>query len=175
MLKRSATGKAVPGQAAQRLLQSAVAAARAPSLYAVMGAPDTIEGRFELLTLHTILLIERLRTEGDATEGLRQALFDAFIGHLDGAMREMGVGDLAMGKRMRKLGEAFYGRAASFRSALAALPDDELLQSVISRTVLEGAAASPAPLADYVARSHAALGQGSLGEMVAGAPNWATA
>jgi len=151
---------------------SAVTAARAGKLYTEMGAPDTVEGRFELLTLHVILLIERLKTEQRAAEGLRQALFDTFVSHLDGAMREMGVGDLAMGKRMRKLGEAFYGRAISYGAALGALPDLTQLKSIISRTVLEGSDVDPTPLADYVARAHAALAAGRSARLLDGQPDW---
>ena len=157
---------------AERLHQSAVAAASAPDLYSVLGVPDTIDGRFELLTLHTILLVERLSAAGVAAADLRQALFDAYISHLDGAMREMGVGDLAMGKRMRKLGEAFYGRAASYQAALAALPDNVPLETLVARTVLNGAKSSAGPLANYVARSYAALAARPVDEMLDGARNW---
>jgi cytochrome b pre-mRNA-processing protein 3 len=157
---------------ASRLHASAVAAARARKLYADMGAPDSVEGRFELLTLHVILLVERLKAEGGAGEGIRQALFDTFISHLDGAMREMGVGDLAMGKRMRKLGEAFYGRASAYAEAFAHLPDLTALQSVLARTLLEGQDTDPGALADYVARARAALAAGPATQLLAGDPTW---
>jgi cytochrome b pre-mRNA-processing protein 3 len=166
------TRRSIAGPA-ERLHASAVAAARDGKLYAEMGAPDSVEGRFELLTLHVILLVERLRAEAGAGEGLRQALFDAYVSHLDGAMREMGVGDLAMGKRMRKLGEAFYGRAASYAAAFALLPDLTELKSILSRTVFEGGDVDPAPLAAYVARSHAALVAGPRERLLAGEPSWA--
>jgi cytochrome b pre-mRNA-processing protein 3 len=152
---------------------SAVAAARAPKLYAEMGAPDSVEGRFELLTLHVILLVERLKAEDGEGEGLRQALFDAFVSHLDGALREMGVGDLAMGKRMRRLGEIFYGRAAAYGAAFARLPDRGALAAIISRTVLDGVTVDPAPLADYAARAHLALARGPRDPLLAGEPTWA--
>jgi cytochrome b pre-mRNA-processing protein 3 len=158
---------------AERLHASAVAQARAGKLYAEMGAPDSVEGRFELLTLHVILLIERLKSEAGEGEGLRQALFDSYISHLDGAMREMGVGDLSMGKRMRKLGEAFYGRATSYSTAFARLPEIGELMSILSRTVFEGMDIDPAPLAGYVARAHSALAAGPRERLLAGEPSWA--
>jgi cytochrome b pre-mRNA-processing protein 3 len=158
---------------AERLHASAVAAARTGNLYAVMGAPDSVEGRFEMLTLHVILLVERLKAEGRAGDGLRQALFDTYVSHLDGAMREMGVGDLAMGKRMRKLGEAFYGRAAAYAAAFHLLPDLTEMKSIVSRTVLEGLGVDASPLAGYVARTHAALAAGPSERLLAGEPAWA--
>lgn len=158
--------------AADRLHQSAVAAARKPKLYAEMGVPDTIEGRFESLTLHVILLLERLDQAGPQAADLRQALFDTFISQLDGAMREMGVADLSMGKRMRTLGEAFYGRAAAYKAAFAQLPERAELEAVVARTVFSGILVSPAPLAIYVSDTLKTLAQGSSESLLAGAPRW---
>lgn len=135
--------------AAEGLHAWAVAHARAPALYAEMGAPDTVEGRFELLTLHVLLMMDRLKACGAPAAVLRQQLFDVYLSDLDGAMREMGVGDLAMGKRMRKLGEAFYGRAKAFDLALEALPDHAPLNALIARTALAGA---PAEAAETLSR-----------------------
>jgi cytochrome b pre-mRNA-processing protein 3 len=165
-------GKASSVPVATLLHQSAVVAARAPELYGVMGAPDTIEGRFELLTLHIILLMNQLTHIGDAGLELRQALFDTYVSNLDGAMREMGVADLSMGKRMRKLGEAFYGRAAAYEVALNTLPDLEALESLIRRTVLEGVSSSPRALADYVVQTWSALDAGPKAALLAGSPSW---
>src|ERR1700722_5951612 len=97
------------GLNARALHDGAVAQARAPALYAAMGAPDTTEGRFELLVLHLVLLIERLEHDGE--QAASQAVFDVFVSDLDGALREMGVGDLAVPRRMKNLIAIFYGRA----------------------------------------------------------------
>jgi cytochrome b pre-mRNA-processing protein 3 len=134
----------------RELCDSAVRQGRAPALYSRLGAPDTVEGRFELLTLHVILLIDVLRDLGAAAAPSSQALFDAYVRDLDGALREMGVGDLVVGKRMRALGQAFYGRAAAWRAAFKALPDRAEIETLVSRTILAGDVdASPAGLADY--------------------------
>jgi cytochrome b pre-mRNA-processing protein 3 len=159
---------------AERLHAAAVAQSRASKLYAEMGAPDSVEGRFELLTLHVILLVERLKAEGEEGAGLRQALFDTYVSQLDGAMREMGVGDLAMGKRMRKLGEAFYGRASGYSVAFAALPDLTELKSILTRTVLDGVDVESSPLADYVARAYAHLALAPTDRLLVGEPSWAS-
>jgi cytochrome b pre-mRNA-processing protein 3 len=157
--------------AAERLHAAAAAQARAEALYVRMEAPDTVEGRFELLTLHVILLIDRLREGPAQALAVRQTLFDVYVSNLDGALREMGVGDLAVGKRMRKLGEAFYGRARACEAAFTALPDTRPLEEMLGRTVFAGAAdAKPAPLADYLRRCRAALAAGDLPLLLDGHP-----
>ena len=93
--------------------------ARDPAFYAQASAPDTVEGRFELYMMHVILLAMRLRGQGAQAAETSQVMFDAFLRGLDDAMREMGVGDLSVGKKMRKLGEAFYGRAKAYAAAVA--------------------------------------------------------
>ena len=161
-------------KAAERLHAAAAAQARAEALYARMAAPDTVEGRFELLTLHVILLIDRLRRGPAEALAVRQILFDVYVSNLDGALREMGVGDLSIGKRMRKLGEAFYGRARACETAFAALPNTLPLEELLRRTVFAGATgAGPAPLADYLRRCRAALAAGDLAALLAGHPCWA--
>ena len=154
---------------AERLLAWAVLRARSPVLYADLGAPDTVEGRFEVLTLHVLLLMDRLKAGDAAALDLRQNVFDVFVSHLDGAMREMGVGDLAMGKRMRKLGEAFYGRAKAYDAAFGALPDRTEFERLIARTVSGGTATVAASgLADYTLQTRERLARCDLGALMAG-------
>jgi cytochrome b pre-mRNA-processing protein 3 len=156
-----------------RLYQAAVSQARQPALYAQMGAPDTGEGRFEVYSLHVALLLIRLRGQGAAAQGASQALFDAYVSNLDHGLREMGVGDLSVGKKMRRLGEAFYGRLRAYQDALDVLPEAEPLRALIARTVLAGAEdADPGPLADYAARAHAALAAAPLEDLLDGNPAW---
>jgi len=101
-----------------RLYGAIVAQARDPDLYAGIGVPDTVEGRFEMVLLHSILVIRRLRSGGPEAVAAGQAVFDLFCTDMDRSLREMGVGDLAVPKRMRKIGEAFYGRAAAYEEPL---------------------------------------------------------
>jgi cytochrome b pre-mRNA-processing protein 3 len=160
-------------RAAERLHASASAQARSPELYLRLGAPDTVEGRFELLTLHVILLIERLKGAPGGAAAVRQTLFDVYVSHLDGALREMGVGDLAVGKRMRQLGEAFYGRASAFDQAFQSLPDTGPLEALLERTLFaDRSANSPDAMADYVQRCRAALAEGDTAALVAGEASW---
>jgi len=158
--------------AAERLHAAAVAQARAPALYARMGAPDTVEGRFEVLCAHVVLLLDRLKGERGLALEARQTLFDVFVSHLDGAMREMGVGDLAMGKRMRRLGEAFYGRLQAYDEAFGALPDLGSLESVVARTILDGRDAPPDSLAAYLAGARQRLSDQELDVLLRGDAGW---
>ncbi|HEV2531549.1 ubiquinol-cytochrome C chaperone family protein [Phenylobacterium sp.] len=163
-----------PAQTMGRALYAQVVEqARTPRLYEELGCPDTVEGRFELYTLHLMLLLERLREGGEAAGPVSQALFDAYLKGLDDALREMGVGDLSVGKKMRRLGEAFYGRGKSFDAALAALPDTELLTALLSRTVYEGVDAGRAPeLAAYLLRRREALAAEPVEGLLAGEVDW---
>ena len=131
-------------QAGRSLYATAVTQARSLEFYRDLKAPDTVEGRFELYSLHVVLLLHRLKGQGQHGHDVGQALFAAYIDALDSALREMGVGDLSMAKKMRKLGEAFYGRIKAYDLALAALPDTAELQAVIARTLYADVTDAPA-------------------------------
>lgn len=161
-------------EAGRALYARAVDQARSPALYADFGAPDTPEGRFEVYTLHVMLLLDRLRGQGAAAQEVSQSLFDTYVKALDHALRELGVGDLAVGRKMRRLGEAFYGRGKSYDAAFAALPDASALQALIARTVYAGGDAGQAHrLAAYVLAQRAALAPQPLDALLAGRVDWA--
>ncbi len=158
--------------AGKALYASAVGQARTPAFYTGMAVPDTLMGRFELYTLHIILLVLRLKGRGPGAAETVQALFDAYLAGLDIALREMGVGDLSVGKKMKKLGRAFYGRVGKWDEALTA-DDAEALKALVARTVYEEApAADPAPLAAYARAAHAALGAQSGESLLQGQASW---
>jgi cytochrome b pre-mRNA-processing protein 3 len=113
-----------------------VAQARLPAFYVAFGVPDTVEGRFDLIVLHLVLLLRRLGRAGDRGGEFGQRLFDAFCRDLDGNLREMGVGDLAVPKRMRRFGEAFYGRQAAYLAALAA-DTPQVFENALARNILQ--------------------------------------
>ena len=112
-----------------------VAQARAPVFYRDDGVPDSANARLEMIMLHTVLFLWRLEGEAPPVRRLGQALFDHFCRDMDATMREMGVGDLAVPRKMRRIGEAFYGRQAAYRAALRA-PDDAALVTLLERYVL---------------------------------------
>ena len=159
--------------AGRRLYASAAAQARTPAFYAAMGAPDTVEGRFELYSLHVALLLRRLKGQGPQAAETAQGLFDAYVQALDDALREMGVGDLSVGKKMRKLGEAFYGRAKSYQAAFDALPEAAPLRDLLTRTVYADADAGHVPaLADYITAQRAHLAAQPAELLLAGKVDW---
>jgi cytochrome b pre-mRNA-processing protein 3 len=112
-----------------------VTQAREPLFYRDLGVPDTVNGRFDLIVLHLWMVLRRLR-EIAGTAGLAQALFDRFCADMDDNLREMGIGDLAVPKKMQAFGEAFYGRIAAYDLALTDRP--EALAQAINRNILNG-------------------------------------
>jgi cytochrome b pre-mRNA-processing protein 3 len=165
-----------PARAAGRsLYASVVEQARTPALYADLGAPDTVEGRFEIYTLHVVLLLDRLKRQGAAAAETAQSLFDTYVAQLDHALRELGVGDLSVGKKMRRLGEAFYGRVKSYEQAFAELPATAELEAVLGRTVYAEADTAPGALAAYVLAQRDALARQPLEGLLAGRARWGTA
>jgi cytochrome b pre-mRNA-processing protein 3 len=109
--------------------------ARAPFLFEKCGIPDTLDGRFDALALQAALAIERLRREPDG-QVLAQAFFDAMFRHLDLTLREIGVQDLGVGRRIKIMAEGFHGRALALREALAGSAAD--LEEVLRRNAYGG-------------------------------------
>jgi len=112
-----------------------VTQAREPLFYRDLGVPDTVNGRFDLVLLHLWLVLRRLKSVGSGT-ALSQALFDHFCTDMDDNLREMGVGDQTVPRRMRAFGEAFYGRTAAYDMALT--EGGEALADAICKNVLNG-------------------------------------
>ncbi|TRO94513.1 ubiquinol-cytochrome C chaperone [Glycocaulis profundi] len=112
--------------AAARLYDQTVAAARRPGFYGDGGVEDSVDGRFDLIVLHASLVMRRLREGGEAGQGAAQALFDRMFDDMDAALREMGVGDTSVGKKIKKMAEAFYGRASAYDTALKSGSRDAL-------------------------------------------------
>ena len=113
----SAQGPTGTSGPAFALYAAAVAAAREPWFYQALGVPDTLDGRFDLVALHAFLLIHRLQAAPDPGPALAQAVFDAMFSDMDNNLREIGVSDLRVGKRVRAMWEAFHGRAKAYASA----------------------------------------------------------
>lgn len=118
------------------LYTAAVTAARAPWPYGPrIGVPDTLDGRFDLIGLFVALLIRRIRTDADPRGGaLAQAVFDAMFADMDITLREMGVSDLTVGKRVKRMWEAFHGRARAYEAALDA-GDRQGLEAALLRNI----------------------------------------
>jgi cytochrome b pre-mRNA-processing protein 3 len=142
----------------EQILGEIVAAARRPALYQALGAPDRIDGRFELLTLHAGLVLRRLAALGGVANAIAQDLVDSVFAHFDDTLREMGLSDIAVAKRLKAMGSAFYGRNAAYAAALDdASPAD--LATALARNVYGAPGREPKAeaLAHYVASLDAAL------------------
>jgi cytochrome b pre-mRNA-processing protein 3 len=137
----------------QSLLDQLVARARAPVFFADLGVPDTLDGRFDLVTLHAWLVLERLKAAHLDMEA--QALMDALFVSFDEALREQGTGDMGMGRRMKAMADAFFGRLKVY----AAAAQEEELTAALARNVWRGAAADRRArmLTSYVLSARAAL------------------
>jgi cytochrome b pre-mRNA-processing protein 3 len=132
-----------------------VAQAREPLFYAGLGVPDTVNGRLDMVLLHLWMVLRRLRPVAGGA-ALSQALFDHFCADMDANLREMGVGDLTVPKRMQKFGEAFYGRVAAYDLALDA--GTEELAQALCKNILDGRGIEQArQLAAYAGAVIAAL------------------
>ena len=118
---------------AQNLYGSIVALARQPELYERFELPDTVAGRFEVLTAHVFLYLERLRREGQAGAGIAQDLVDAFFADMDATNRELGVGDMAVAKKMRGLAAVFEERMKAYGTAIGAVEPEPLIAMIGDR------------------------------------------
>ncbi len=150
------------------LYGAAVAAARDPYLYTEIGVPDTLDGRFDAIGLHVFLVIRRLNREPEPGPALSQAVFDAMFADMDVNLREMGVGDMSVGKRNRAMWEAFHGRAAAYT---AAWDDDDALGAALGKNVWRGAeppAGAAAAMARIARAQDAMLAAQDLGAMSTG-------
>jgi cytochrome b pre-mRNA-processing protein 3 len=133
-----------------------VAQARSPIFYRGYGVPDTVAGRFDMIVLHLVLLLQRLKGESSAVQALGQEVFNLFCRDIDDNFREMGMGDLAVPREMRKVGEAFYGRAAAYEAALAV--DDASLAAALTRNIFGKPSHDARRLAAYMREAVRQLG-----------------
>jgi cytochrome b pre-mRNA-processing protein 3 len=129
--------------------------ARAPAFYGAFGVPDSLDGRYEMVALHAFLALRWLKRDGAAGAALSQALFDAMFADMDRALREIGVSDLSVGKRIKEMARGLYGRIAAYEAGISP-PDrgDDPLAGALARNVYGTVAAPAGPvlaaLAGYV-------------------------
>lgn len=135
--------RAVLRKAADGLYAAIVTQARRPGFYLHCGVPDTVDGRFDMIALHAVLVIRRLNAVPEAA--LAQALFDALFADMDQNLRQMGVGDIGVGHRVKAMARAFYGRAAAYEAGL--LADDDSLGAALRRNLFREAAPDDAQVA----------------------------
>lgn len=155
---------------ARSIYDDVVRQARQPAFYESCGVPDSVDGRFELVALHAFLVLRRLQRGGGGAAGLAQALVDTLIQDLDRSLREMGVGDLGISRRVKAMARGFYGRIAAYEAGLDG-PDD-MLRAALTRNLYGTVAAAPASevtaMVAYVRREAAGLDDQDLTDLMAG-------
>lgn len=145
------------------LYDSIVAQSRSEAFYRALCVPDTIEGRFELIVLHMYLVLERLRNGGKAGDALSRALIEAFVADMDGSMREMGISDLGVPRRVKRAAAALFERSGTYAAAVKGEADT--LPAALAEHILDQSSAAPERaqrLAAYTREAAASLrGQAS--------------
>ena len=156
--------------AATILYKAVTEQARQPAFYAEYGVPDTVDGRFEMIALHMFLVLRRLKALEEGA--LAQQLFDTMFADMDHSLREMGAGDLGVGRRVCAMAEGLYGRIAAYEDGLAG--DDQRLTAALRRNLF-GTMPAPGPstaalqaLGGYLRAAAASL-QGQTAEAIRGA------
>jgi cytochrome b pre-mRNA-processing protein 3 len=146
-----------------------VAQARQPIFFTDYGVPDTLDGRFELICLHAFLYLHRLKAERPQANQLCQSFFDTMFADFDRSLREMGIGDLSVGKHVKRMARAFYGRILAYeeglkggKAALAEACARNLFGTV--RGPLPGAGA----MAEYIRAAVGVLRGQPVSELLAG-------
>ncbi|HYN00522.1 MAG TPA: ubiquinol-cytochrome C chaperone family protein [Aestuariivirgaceae bacterium] len=173
MFFRRFLSAAPQGRIARDIYSLIVAKARQPHFYSNLNVPDTVDGRFDMIALHAILIMNRLAPGGSAAKALSQKLFDEMFADMDRSLREMGAGDLSVGKKVRKMAEVFYGRAKAYREALARLDASSLEQAMARNIYPDGADPKKvASLARYVFAAARSLAAQNESDVVAGRPSF---
>jgi cytochrome b pre-mRNA-processing protein 3 len=156
--------------AAQLAYRRVVDQARQPAFFTDHGVPDTLDGRFELICLHAFLYLHRLKGEEPPAPEVGQCFFDAMFADFDRSLREMGTGDLSVGRQVKRMAQAFYGRVEAYERGLA--DGDAMLQPALARNLF-GTAPAPDPtaleaMAGYVRRAAAELRARAIAALLAG-------
>jgi len=153
---------------ARELYGAVVTQARTPAFYGPLGVADTAEGRYELIALHLVLVLERLGQPDSVDEPLRRAVLETFITDMDDCVREMGAGDMSVARRVKKAAGGIYTRAAVYGAGLAA-KDDEALRLALADFLYEGRPnAASARAVAYVRAAAVSLASQPANQLAAG-------
>ena len=163
-----------PAALARQLYREIVAQARCPIFYDVYAVPDTPDGRFDMIALHAALVLRRLRGESSVPPTVSQALFDHMFAEFDESLREMGVGDLRVGKVVKGMARGFYGRLASYGQCLDRDDRDGLCEALRRNVYRHGAADERVigELAAYVMAEASRLARGDAAQLITDGPKF---
>ncbi|MFD2207586.1 ubiquinol-cytochrome C chaperone family protein [Kiloniella antarctica] len=147
--------------------------AREKDFYNRLSVPDSLDGRFDMITLHMFLVLRRLKTEGDVTAEFSQKLFDLMFTDMDLSLREMGVGDVGVGKRVKAMVQGFYGRVSAYEDAVTKEGAD--LGSALERNLygtVEVSQKTLAEMKDYVLKQDQHLQKQDVFDIMSGRVNF---
>jgi cytochrome b pre-mRNA-processing protein 3 len=172
-----AAANGVGRDVAEQLYRDLVNQARMPVFYRELGVPDTPEGRFEMVGLHVALLVRRLRAAGTPGRALAQELFDVMFADMDESLRHLGIGEMSVGKQIKRLAGHFYARLGALDRALATVPAAPLAP-MLRTNVYHGGTAPDArqldALVSYVVAAERGLRRQRLEDLLAGQARWVT-
>jgi cytochrome b pre-mRNA-processing protein 3 len=142
---------------------------RQPAFFVVYGVPDTFDGRFELICLHAFFLLYRLKAERPRSAELSQGVFDTMFADFDRSIRELGVGDLSVGKHVKRMARGFYGRIRAYQEGIER--GDRVLNAALARNLygtMRESAPETAAMVEYVRRTVAELAGQPAAELLSG-------
>jgi cytochrome b pre-mRNA-processing protein 3 len=165
-------------RAANKLYLTLVAQSREPGFYLSCAVPDTVDGRFDMIAVHCFLVMNRLKERGTEADKLSQVLFDEMFNDMDRGLRELGVGDMGVGRRVRAMAKAYLGRVAAYHKALESDPeagaqDDPVpaLRAALARNLYRGEDVpedAMTTMADYVVAQYQHLSTQADEDLLAG-------
>ncbi|MBY0511086.1 MAG: hypothetical protein K2P94_13170 [Rhodospirillaceae bacterium] len=161
--------------AALSLYRSLVEKARDPAFYAALGVPDTVNGRFDMLVIHAMLVLRRLRGGGTMANRTGKLMLELMFRDMDQSLREMGVGDMGVGKHIKKMAKAMFGRGERYEAALDGDDPAAVAEALKENIYRQGAPADAvvAQMADYMRRADAHAQREDVAEIAAGRINLA--
>jgi cytochrome b pre-mRNA-processing protein 3 len=157
--------------AIEKLHHSIVNQSLRPDFYFEGGVRDNFSGRFEMTSLHAVLLFRRLREAGTTGKELAQEVTNALFDGFDEALRDIGTGDLSVGKKIRKMGEAYYGRAKAYDDAVGPEGSDAALEVALVRNLCIDPAQGPR-FRGYVRLVEHTLQRHENPQLLSGEVNW---
>lgn len=157
----------------QQLYGSVMTQSRSPVFFTDFGMPDTVMGRFDVLSLHIYLLARRFREEGSPIAmDLSQEVFDLYVYDVERALRELGIGDTSVPKKKKKMIRSFYGQIDDFDEAINANDGKQISLKVQTRYLSETDNPNPRLLTDYILKTESCLKEQSMKALLSGEVNW---
>lgn len=167
-----AAKSADPNDPIEALYRIIMRQSRQPSLFAACAIPDTPDGRYDILAVHVHMALRRIKDQGDDAQAAAQALFDLMFRDMDTNLREMGIGDMGIAPRIKKLAQGFYGRMESYDAGLDADDGEATLIAALERNVYRHGLPEDGDavrcLARYVRRQHDHVATQPVADVIAG-------